>query len=143
MTTTTSVTGSVSSIGIGSGLDASSIITSLMAAESQPLTLLQNKASSINTEISAVGPTKSLTSTFGDKSQSLASLSLWKQTTSTSSDSSVVTADTSSGGAVAGDYSVTVQQLAQGQTVTSGAMPSSSSTLSEGTLTIELGSWSG
>jgi flagellar hook-associated protein 2 len=143
MTTTTSVTGSVSSIGIGSGLDVSSIITSLMAAESQPLTLLQNKASSINTEISAVGQIKSLTSAFGDKSQALASLSLWKQTTSTSSDSSVVTADTSSGGAVAGDYSVTVQQLAQGQTVTSGAMPSSSSTLSEGTLTIELGTWSG
>jgi flagellar hook-associated protein 2 len=143
MTTTTSVSGAVSSLGIGSGLDANSIISSLMAADSQPLTDLQNKASTINTEISGVGQIKSLTSSFSDAAQALASLSLWKQTTSTSSDSSVVTADTSSGNAVAGDYSVTVQQLAQGQTVTSAALPSSSSTLSEGTLTIQLGTWSG
>jgi flagellar hook-associated protein 2 len=143
MTTTTSVTGAVSSLGIGSGLDVNSIISSLMAAESQPLTDLQNKASSINTEISAVGQIKSLTSTFGDSAQALSSMSLWQQTTSSSSDSTVVTADTSSGTAVAGDYSVTVQQLAQGQTVTSSALPSSSSTLSEGTLTIQLGTWSG
>jgi flagellar hook-associated protein 2 len=143
MTTTTSVSGSVSSLGIGSGLDVNSIISSLMAAESQPLTDLQNKASSINTEISAVGQIKSLASDFDTKSQALSSLSLWQQTSSTSSDSSVVTADTSSGGAVAGDYSVTVQQLAQGQTATSAALPSSASTLGEGTLTIQLGTWSG
>jgi len=90
-----------------------------------------------------VGQIKSLTSTLGDKAEALASASLWNQTTSTSSDSSVVTADTSSGNAVAGDYSVTVQQLAQGQTVTSSAFASSASTLSEGTLTIQLGTWSG
>ncbi len=41
MTTTTSTTGSISSAGIGSGLDVKSIISSLMAVESQPLTLLQ------------------------------------------------------------------------------------------------------
>ena len=137
------MTGSVTSIGVGSGLDVTSIISSLMAVESKPLTLLQSAASTINTEISAVGQIKSLTSTLGDKAQALASASLWNQTTSTSSDSSVVTADTSSGNAVAGDYSVTVQQLAQGQTVTSSPFGSSASTLSEGTLTIQLGTWSG
>jgi flagellar hook-associated protein 2 len=143
MTTTTSVSGSVNSLGIGSGLDVNSIISSLMAAESQPLTDLQNKASSINTEISSVGQIKSLASTFGDKAQALSSLSLWQQTASTSSDSSVVTADTSSGGAVAGDYSVTVQQLALGQTVTSSALSSSDATVGQGTLSIQLGTWSG
>jgi flagellar hook-associated protein 2 len=143
MTSSIAGTGSVSSLGIGSGLDVNSIISSLMAVESQPLTLLQNKASTINTEISAVGQIKSLTSTFGDKAQALASTSLWSQTTSTSSDSSTVTADTSSGTAVPGDYSVTVQQLAQGQTVTAAALPTSDSTLSAGTLTIQLGTWSG
>jgi flagellar hook-associated protein 2 len=136
-------TGTVSSLGIGSGLDVNSIISSLMGVESQPLTLLQNQASTISTEISAVGQIKSLTSSFGDAAQALADTSLWSKTTSSSSDSTVVTADTSSGTAVAGDYSVTVSQLAQGQTVTSKPFSSSSATLSTGTITIQLGTWSG
>jgi len=141
MTTTTSSTGLVSSLGIGSGLDATSIISSLMAVESQPLTLLQNKASSINTEISAVGRINADTSAMGDKASALNSLSLWSKTTSTSTDATSVTADTSSGGAVPGSYTVSVSQLAQGQTVTAAALPTSSSTLSSGTLTIQLGTW--
>jgi flagellar hook-associated protein 2 len=139
MTTVSGITGAVSSIGIGSGLDVTSIIKGLMAAESAPLTQLQSRASSINTEISSVGQIKSLASAFRDASQKLASTSLWKQTSSTSSDTTVVTADTSSGSAVAGDYSVTVQQLAQGQTVTAAPMPS----VSAGVLKIQLGTWSG
>ncbi len=120
MTTTPSTTtGSISSAGIGSGLDVKSIISSLMAVESQPLQLLQDKASTVNTEISAVGQIQSLASALGDKAHALSSTSLWTQTTSSTADPSVVTADTSSGTAAAGDYSVSVQQLAQGQTVTS------------------------
>jgi flagellar hook-associated protein 2 len=136
-TTTSTTTGSISSAGIGSGLDVKGIISSLMAVEAQPLTLLQDKASTVNTEISAVGQITSLTSTMGDKARALSSPSLWSQTTSTSADTSVVTADTSSGGADAGDYSVSVQQLAQGQTVTSSA----TATPSPGTLTIQLGTY--
>ena len=88
-----------------------------MAADSQPaLARCRTKASTINTEISAVGQVKSLTSTFGDAAGALVDPTLWARTTSTSSDASVVSADTSSGTAVPGDYSVAVQQLAQGQT---------------------------
>ena len=134
-------TGSISSAGIGSGLDVNSIISSLMGVESQPLTLLQNQAQTVNTEISAVGQIQSLTSTLGDKADALASSTLWSQTTSSSADPSTVTADTSSGNAPAGDYSVSVQQMAQGQTVTSGTFASSGATLSSGTLTIQLGTW--
>ena len=119
MTSTSSSTGSISSAGIGSGLNVTSIISSLMAVEAQPLTLLQNKASTVQTEISAVGQIQSLTSTLSDKAHALSSKSLWTQTTSSVSDSTVVTADTSAGGAASGDYSVSVQQMAQGQTVTS------------------------
>jgi flagellar hook-associated protein 2 len=140
MTTTTSTTtGSISSAGIGSGLDVKSIITSLMAVESQPLTLLQQKASSVQTEISAVGQIQSLTSTLSDKAHALSSSTLWTQTTSSSADTTAVTADTSNGTAAAGDYSVSVQQMAQGQTVTSSA--AAGSTLSAGTITIQLGSY--
>src|ERR1700749_5137248 len=107
MTTTSSApTGSISSAGIGSGLDVKSIITSLMAVESQPLQLLQNAAGTVSTEISAVGQIQSLTSTMSGKAHALASTSLWTQTTSTVSYPTVVTADTSGGKAATGDYSV-------------------------------------
>ncbi len=137
--TISATNGTLSSTGIGSGLDVSSIITQLMAAESQPLTLLQNAASSINTQISAVGQIHSLTSALGDKAQALESLDLWKGVTATSGDSSVVTADTSAGGASAGTYQVSVQALAQAQTVTSAP----STGLSAGKLMIELGTYTG
>jgi len=140
MTTTTSTTtGSISSAGIGSGLDVKSIISSLMAVESQPLQLLQDKASTVSTEISAVGQIQSLASTMSDKAHALSSTSLWTQTTSNSADTTVVTADTSTGTAAAGDYSVSVQQLAQGQTVTSSIAAGSG--LTAGTLTIQLGTY--
>ena len=138
-TTTSTTTGSISSAGIGSGLDVKGIISSLMAVESQPLTLLQNKASTVTTEISAVGQIQSLTSTMSDKARALSSSSLWTQTTSSSADPTVVTADTSTGTAAAGDYSVSVQQLAQGQTVTSSVAAGTG--LTAGTLTIQLGSY--
>ena len=138
-TTTSATTGSISSAGIGSGLDVKSIISSLMAVESHPLTLLQNKASTVTTEISAVGQIQSLTSTMSDKARALSSSSLWTQTTSSSADPTVVTADTSTGTAAAGDYSVSVQQLAQGQTVTSSVAAGTG--LTAGTLTIQLGTY--
>ena len=134
-----STTGSISSAGIGSGLDVKSIISSLMAAESTPLTLLQNKAQSVQTEISAVGQIQSLTSALSDKAHALSSTSLWTQTTSNSADTTAVTADTSGGTASPGDYSVSVQQMALGQTVTSSQ--AAGSTLSAGTITIQLGSY--
>ena len=140
MTTTTSTTtGSISSAGIGSGLDVKGIISSLMAVESQPLTLLQDKATTVTTEISAVGQIQSLTSTMADKARALSSPSLWTQTTSSTADPTVVTADTSGGTAAPGDYSVSVQQMAQGQTVTSSVAAGTG--LTAGTLTIQLGSY--
>jgi len=139
MTTSLSSTGTISSAGIGSGLDVKSIISSLMAAESQPLTDLQTKASTVQTEISAVGQITSLTSTLSDKAHALSSASLWTQTTSNSADPTAVTADTAGGTAAAGDYSVSVQQMALGQTVTSSK--AAGSTLSAGTLTIQLGTY--
>jgi flagellar hook-associated protein 2 len=141
MTTTTS-TGSITSLGVGSGLDAESIITKLMAVESQPLTQLQQQESDLKTQLSSFGKIQSLTSDLNDASSALASTTLWTQTTATSSDTSYVTAS-SADGAATGNYSITVDHLATGQTVTSTALPSSNSTLSSGTLSIQLGSYTG
>ena len=133
---------SISSLGVGSGLDAESIVTKLMSLERQPITNLQSLQTDMKTQLSAVGSLKSLLSTLQDKVQALSSTTLWSQSTATSSDATVVSATTSTGAAT-GAYQVSVQALAAGQTVTSTALASSSSTLNEGSLTIELGTWSG
>jgi flagellar hook-associated protein 2 len=53
MTTITPTTGTISSAGIGSGLDVNSIVTQLMAVERQPLPRLQTPAATMKTELSA------------------------------------------------------------------------------------------
>lgn len=140
MSTSVSSTGSISSAGLGSGLDVNSIVSSLMAVESRPLTLLQNTATSLNTQVSAFGQLQSLTSGMRDAANALTSLTLWDQTTSSSSDASSVAVSTS-GTATAGSFSVGVQNLAQAQTVSSSAFASSATVVGEGTLTIELGGY--
>ncbi|HEV8314359.1 MAG TPA: flagellar filament capping protein FliD [Burkholderiaceae bacterium] len=132
----------VSSLGVGSNLDAETIITKLMAAEQQPLTALQKQEAGLQTKVSSFGKLQSLFSDLQTASRNLASPLLWTQTTATSADSTSVGA-TSTSGAAAGSYAVNVTALAKGQTVSSAALASSSSTLSSGTLTITLGSWTG
>ena len=75
----------ISSAGLGSGLDVNSIITQLMAIEKVPLTKLQTKASTIQSTVSEYGKIKSAVSTLRDLSSKLASITTWAQTVSTSS----------------------------------------------------------
>ena len=133
---------SITSLGVGSGLDAESIISKLVSVESQPLQLLQKQESALKTQLSAFGKIQSLTSDLHDAASGLASTSLWMQTVATSGDTSAVTA-TSASGAATGSYDVNVSALATVQTATSTAFASSNAQLSSGRLTIELGSWSG
>lgn len=145
MTTTTSIsssnTGTLSSIGLGSGLDAQTIIDKLTALEMQPVTQLQTQETGLKTKLSAYGQLQSQISALQDKVQALSSTTLWGQTSVSSGDSSVVSGTTAGSNVPAGSYAVSVQSLAAAQTVTSGSFASSSSTLGTGTLTIELGSW--
>ena len=139
MTTATSPIGTISSAGVGSGLDVNSIVTKLMAIEQQPLTALQTKQSSIQTTVSEYGKIKSTLSTLNDLSVKLASATTWAQTVGSSSNSSTVTASTN--GAAAGTYAVEVQRLASVQTLASSAFASTSAAPGAGTLHIELGTW--
>jgi flagellar hook-associated protein 2 len=140
MTTSVTGTGSISSAGIGSGLDVNSIVSSLMAVEQRPLNQLQDQASSLGTRLSTVGKMQGYFSALQTKANALTSATLWSGTIATSADTAAVKVSTSTG-AVAGNYAVAVDHLAGGQTVTSAALASSSATLNEGTLTIELGSY--
>jgi flagellar hook-associated protein 2 len=130
----------ISSAGIGSGLDVNSIVTQLVAIERQPIAALQTKATKIQTQISEFGKQKSALATLRDAASKLTSSDFWGQTTGASSDAGAVGVTTTTG-AVAGNYTVEVQSLAAPQSLASATFPSSSATPGAGTLHIELGSW--
>lgn len=135
-------TSSVSSLGIGSGLQANDIVNKLVALESQPITDLQTAASKIQTKISAFGQIQSAVSSVRDAARKLTSADLWGATTATSADATAVNATTTSGAQV-GTYAVDVTVLAKPQSVVSNtALASSATTVGSGSLSIELGTWS-
>jgi flagellar hook-associated protein 2 len=127
---------SISSAGIGSGLDVNSIVTQLIAVEKAPLQQMQSQASAIQDKLSAYGKIQSFVSTLRDAASNLTKASTWADTTATSGDTSVLTATTDTN-AAAGNYSLTVQQLASAQMV---ASPASVFPIGSGTLRIDVGS---
>ena len=140
MTTTTS-TPAISSTGIGSGLDVTSIISGLMKIEKAPLTDLTTKATTIQTTISAFGTVQSSISAFRDAAASLALPSTWNATVGNSSDATSVGVTTTTS-AAPGNYSIEVSALAAAQSTASGTFASSSALVGAGTLHIDIGSWS-
>lgn len=140
MATSVSGVGSISSTGLGSGLNVTDILDRLMAVERRPLQLLQATGNTLNTRLSNVAQLQGYFATMRDKANALTAPTLWAGTTATSADTTAVKVSTGAG-AVAGSYAVNVNRLAVGQTVTSTVQPTSASTLGEGTLTIELGAW--
>ena len=136
----TTSTGTISSAGIGSGLDVNSIVTQLMAIEQKPMTALQTKASTIQSTVSEYGKIKSDVSTFNDLAVKLANATTWAQSTAASSDTAVAA---TTNGSTPGTYSVAVSQLASVQTLATGVYPDANSPVGAGTLHIELGAYSG
>jgi len=134
---------SISSLGIGSGLDVNGIISSIMNVEQLPMQKLQATASTMQTRLSAFGQMQSLISTFRDASNALTSASAYTVTKATSTNSSAVGAS-STATAVPGSYSVSVSKLASTQSTVSasGQFAASTSTVGTGSITISLGTWS-
>lgn len=132
----------ITSTGVGSGLDVESIVSKLMSLERRPLNLLENAEAKLQTKFSAIGQLTSYTSSMRDAANSLSSVLMWKQTTSNTSDNTAVAVSTETGAAL-GNYAVQVQRLASTQTVSSSAFASSTAVVGSGTLKIELGSWTG
>lgn len=130
----------ITSVGLGSGLDVNKILTQLRAIEERPLTLMKSKAALVETKISAYGQVQSLFSSLSDAAAKLAQSSTWSARTVNSSNSAAVSASTASGAAVT-SFSVEVSQLAQSQVSASTVVPADKS-LGAGTLTLQLGRWS-
>ena len=131
----------ISSPGIASGLDIQSIVTQLVALEKAPLKQLQTSASSIQSKLSTWGNIKSMVSTFGDAAAKLSAASGWNPVKASSSNAAAIAVSASSG-APAMSLNMEVQRLAQAQSTASVAMTTGSA-VGAGSLSIEIGTWSG
>lgn len=107
---------SISSLGVGSGLDLSTILDSLTAAQKATLTPISNQQSSYTAKLSAYGTLKSALTTFQTANTALSKADLFSSTTTTSSTTAF--SATTAGNAITGKYTISVTQLAQAQTLT-------------------------
>ena len=130
----------ISSPGVGSGLDVNSIVTQLVAIERQPIVQLQTQASSLQTKLSAFGKLQSDLSALRDAASALTRPSSWSDTTGTSSDPASVAVTTDSTN-LPGTYTVQVSKLAQAQSNVSKTYGATTDMVGEGTIHVELGSW--
>lgn len=134
----------ISSAGIGSGLDINSLIGKLMDVERLPIQTLTTKQATLQAKISTLGTIKGALSAFGAAAKALSTPAQINPLTATASDPSVLTAAAGST-AVAGTYNVEVQQLAQSQkTMTAGFVDTNSAIGTVGSkLTFDFGTYSG
>jgi flagellar hook-associated protein 2 len=131
----------ITSLGIGSGLDLNTIVTQLVALERRPISVMQSKASQLQTQVSSFGQINSLMSGMQTAANALNDPTLWTQSAVSSADPTVASVS-SSGNVTAGNYAVTVQSLASSQTLASSTtFADKSATVGSGTLTLQLGSW--
>jgi len=132
----------ISSTGIGSGLDVTSIISQLTALEKQPLKSLQNKATNLQTQLSVMGQVQSQVSALSSAATKLGSVLTWKGSTSASSNPAALTVSASTGTAAAA-FSIEVSKLARAQSLALPAappLPGATEQLGYGTLSIKVGS---
>ncbi|GAB4356796.1 MAG: flagellar filament capping protein FliD [Gammaproteobacteria bacterium] len=101
----------ITSAGIGTGLDINSIISQLMEIERQPLVKLQNKRSDLNAQLSDYGQLKSALSELQTALGKLNDASDFDLFTADAGNSGIFTA-TAGSGAAEGNYSIEVQNLA-------------------------------
>ncbi len=97
----------ISTLGIGSGLDLASILDSLQTSEKAALTPISTQQSSYTAKLSAYGTLKSALTTFQTANTTLNNADLFSSTKTTSSSSAF--SATTAAGAVAGKYTVSVQ----------------------------------
>lgn len=128
----------ISSPGLGSGLDINGIVDKLMAVERQPLTKLVAKEASYQAKISAFGSVKSALASLQSAAEKLADTDSYSVFSAKSSDTAIVGASVSGSPATA-SYAINITQLAKYHTLrTNGNYTSTSATFNTGTLSISI-----
>ncbi len=130
----------ISSPGIGSGLDVNGIVAKLMSAESQPLTALNFKVASYQAKLSGFGILKSALSQFQSALQGLADVAKFQGLRATLADAtlasiSISASASASSSATPGSYALEVLSLAKAQKLIALGQPSASAAIGNGAVT--------
>lgn len=130
---------SITSAGLGSGLDIEGLVTKLVSAEGQPASLRFNKKEvALQADLSAFGTLKGALSAFQTSVQGMKLSADFQGRTATSSNSDLFTA-TAGSAAVPGGFSIKVDQLAQAAKLRSADFSSDAVVMGAGSLAIGLG----
>ncbi|WP_019613216.1 flagellar filament capping protein FliD [Psychromonas ossibalaenae] len=137
---------SITSTGLGSGLDINSIVQAIVGAEKDPaLAKMTKSAAEATAQISAYGTLNSELSTFKSSYKDLALSSTFSAASSTTSDSDILDAKLGIG-AETGSWEFEVNQRAQSHTLVSSSASSFSSVndpVGTGEIQLRYGSYSG
>ena len=125
--------GSITSLGVGSGLDLESLVQNLVAAESRPIQLLESRKADIDLKISAFGQVQNALSEFQTAIGALSTADAFRGVTANSSDDTVFTASASQS-AVPGNNDIVVTQLAQNNKFATQSFTSESEVIGTGQL---------
>lgn len=131
---------SITFSGLASGIDSESIITQLVAVETQPITTLQTKQQANSTKSSKLGQLNTKLQALQTAMKALDTSSEANPTSVTSSDTSIFTVS-STGGVSTGRYDVRVEQLAKAGRIYSDGVSGRGTTglFGAGTIQIKVG----
>ena len=133
---TTPTTGLLTSMGVGSGIDVSTLVTTLVNAKKKPQQdQITNQSALANTQLSALGQVGAALSALQSAMAPLTDGSAFNARMVSTGDSTVLTAS-ASGSPVSGSYGVVVSQLATSLKASSAAFADSSAKVGTGTLTL-------
>ncbi|TDX31003.1 flagellar hook-associated protein 2 [Modicisalibacter xianhensis] len=129
---------SISSLGIGSGMDLNGLLDQLKSAERQKLTPIVAQKSNYNAKISAFGKLESALDKFQQAAAKLNEAESFRAVKSNvTGDAFTAAADST---AVAGTYKISVNQLAQAHSMASSGVEDRTSDRYTGTLKVTVGS---
>jgi flagellar hook-associated protein 2 len=131
---------SISSPGLGSGLDINGIISKLMSVESRPLTQFASKEGSYQAKLTAFGTLKGTLSSLQTAAQALAKTDTFTGMSASSSDSTLFTASATSS-ASSGNYDLAVTTIAKAHAIRTN-VSYGTDTFDSGTLSIKIGTGS-
>lgn len=134
----------ISSLGAGSGIDTTSLVSQLVEIERAPRQQsLDKREEELTSQISSYGILKNSLSEFQSAMSPLADNDTFNARSVSFPDSDVITPNSVDPGAQTGTYQIEVVEVAQAQSLATGAYADKDAALNEsGTLTISFGTWS-
>lgn len=130
---------SITSAGIGSGLDVNGIVEKLVAAEGGPARIrLDRKEAKLQADLSGIGTFKGVLSEFQESLTGLRGMAAFNVMNATSSNEDHITVSVTEE-AQPGSYDIEVVQLATAQKISSGLFKSDLDEIGSGTLTVQFG----